>query len=155
MTRDEFLTVREDLLNNDWKPRATVLASTWRYMEQVPPEHIQVLVDSGDWVKSCTKSFHIGRAYRVDPNWAGPAEDPKPAEPTFVDVEVKPDAYGVYCFQLPARTAKLSITNAPAVKGFIGYVYYRKSGFGGTVVYDDLQFDKDGLMVPDAVRFRK
>jgi hypothetical protein len=122
-------------------------------MEQVPLEHIQVLVLDGSWIPHSGGKFHIGCAYRVDPNWAGPAPT-TPPEPTFVDAEVKPDASGWYCFTQPDHDVPCAITAAPAIRGFIGYAYYHKNGSRADV-YVDLQFGKDGLIMPDAVRFKR
>jgi hypothetical protein len=89
-------------------------------------------------------SFFDGCIYRVDPDWEGPKE-PKP---TYIDAEVTLGMNDVYSFVLPSGLT-MTLTSAPSVKGFVGYVY-------GGIVERNIKFDVQGdIMMPSAVRFRK
>ncbi len=160
MTRDEFLMVREDLLNDDWVPMAHVLASTWRYMEQVPKTHIQILDVDGNWVKPQAISFHIGRAYRVDPTWAGPADPTAKPKPAFVDNEPYIDDMGGLVVKDLNNQAWLVPRLTVGDHGCIGFIYDGQPMLVPQykTIYDSpAKTRRIGyeLVVPDAVRFRK
>ena len=155
MTREYYLKHKDELQNPEWRTYRDLPGWHKEALKSVPQYHVQHLSGSGYWFRA-EGNDNIGMIYRVDPNWEGPAEPttpPTPPKPTFVDVKVRLGWCDVYSFQVPMSTTSLPITSAPAVKGFVGYVYHNSSG---SFVQRELKFDEDGvLLVPDAVRFKR
>jgi hypothetical protein len=152
MTREYYLTHKDKLQNREWRTYRDLPGWHKEALKSVPQYHVQLLSGSGNWFRA-EGNDNIGMIYRVDPDWEGPAEPPTPPKPVYFDVVVRLETYGVYCFQLPDHPMSFAITLAPAIKGFVGYLYGTSET---TIPQRELRFDSEGnIMIPLAVRFRK
>jgi hypothetical protein len=114
---------------------------------------IEVLDIAGVFRRKNSEGFHAGYAYRISPDWPGPAK-PEP-KTEYVDVSVRTSG-GMYVLYHPCGCVLL-LRDAQNNVAFAGYIYEID---GVDSCHPRLMFDPhtDGtsrLRVPKAVRFVK
>lgn len=157
MTREYYRKHKEELANTDWVPFEKMELYLKTAFENAPKNQIEVLDAEGYWYsKAESLPFRPALVYRVNPNWSGPAEPPKP---TFVDVKPHVDSAGDLMITNPGRRAWKQYLHRMVIgDGCIGFVY------ADALVYNRLQseslFDDrmqnigHKLLTPDFVRFQ-
>jgi hypothetical protein len=145
---------KDALQNESWIPWAKWPDYVQKAMSSVEYEHREHLNYDGMWMAHAQGGFYCGTAYRVSPTWPGPAK-PEP-KPEYEDKNVF-RSNATYRFIRPEIYERWLLTTAPAMVGFVGYVY---EADGKCKIRPRLLFDQqsDGtyrVRVPKAVRFVK
>lgn len=148
MTREYYLQHKDAFANRDWTPFDKLELYIKNALESTTAkDQIDVLDGDGRWYKTLASFgyFKPGRIYRINPDWAGPAEPPKPR---YIDALVQKGAT-YYVASFPTGTT-CSLSSASSLINFAGFVY--PNG-----IRERLRFIRDAdtvkLIVPDAVRF--
>jgi hypothetical protein len=153
MTRGYYLKHKEELKNKDWVHFAKMELYLKNAIENAPKNQIEILDAEGRWYsKSESLPFRPALVYRVNPDWAGPAEPPKP---TFVDVKPHVDIEGDLMIKNP-KHGDYYLHRMVLGDGCIGFSY------GGVLytrlqcepMYDDVSRVGFKLLTPDFVRFQ-
>ena len=157
MDYETWMKVKDACLNDDMRPWCRMPDGTRKAMKYAHAAGaiIETLTYMGEWVATENPGWQVGIIYRVAPSWPGPAK-PEPA-PEYEDKDVFLVG-ATYRFIRPSEEGtQWFITAAPAMVGFVVYVYEIN---GGTAVRSKWFFEShtDGtyrLRVPKAVRFLK
>jgi hypothetical protein len=152
MTQEEFKTYSSVLQNESVTPWYLLPTVVKRLLQSVPFPGIQIMTEEGEWRSRVITEFLPGRAYRMDPEWAGPEPEAKP-EPKFIE-----DGEGDYVVIAPTGHTLLLSDMVVGSRGCIGFIYDGKPE--RVLRYEPISDEgqkRIGYLpvVPEAVRFLK